>query len=296
MRFVCTATFLLFFSSFGMGQESRAEVYGGYQYLNIDTNGLSPRQGANGWEASVSSNFNKWFAVEGDVSGAYKSYSVDLSALNLGTLTVKVSDYAYAGGPRLNLKPAFVHALFGGDHLAASAQGYSVSQDGLVGLVGGGIQWKVSGPWSIRGSADYVFTRHNIFGGSPVTQNNFRAGAGVVYSFGARSEKLEKQDVPETTNLKATVVKIDLLGLAVVERRGGGAQIIDEIPNGPASSVGLQRGDVINAVDGHPIRTPKDIAAAMSGRKAGETVRLGYLIRGGWQTETTIALSGPSSR
>jgi len=47
----------------------KAEVYGDYSYVNIDTNGLSSRQSANGWEASVSGAFNKWFAVEGDVGG-----------------------------------------------------------------------------------------------------------------------------------------------------------------------------------------------------------------------------------
>jgi hypothetical protein len=66
--------FLLFcvLASVGLGQDfPKAEVYGGYSYVNIDTNGLTSRQNANGWEAAVSGNFNKWFAVEGDVSGYY---------------------------------------------------------------------------------------------------------------------------------------------------------------------------------------------------------------------------------
>ena len=58
--------------------QPRADLYGGYSYVNIDTNGLTSRQNANGWEASVSGNFNKWFAVEGDVRGYYKSYSISL--------------------------------------------------------------------------------------------------------------------------------------------------------------------------------------------------------------------------
>jgi hypothetical protein len=50
----------------------KIDVFGGYSYLNVDTNGtngLIPRQSANGWEASVSGNFNRRFALEGDVSG-----------------------------------------------------------------------------------------------------------------------------------------------------------------------------------------------------------------------------------
>ncbi len=156
-RLLCTVGICLLVSSFAFGQDSRADLFGGYSYLNIDTNGLSSRQSANGWEASISGNFNKWFAVEGDVSGYYKSYSVNLESIGLGVVDVKVTDYSYAGGPRINLRPFFIHALFGGDHLAGSALGFSRSQDSLAGLAGG-VQWKVSGPWSVRASADYAFT------------------------------------------------------------------------------------------------------------------------------------------
>src|ERR1700733_4341651 len=117
MRRVCTLLFCLVVPSVAFSQESRADLFAGYSYLNIDTNGLTPRQSANGWEASVSGNFNKWFAVEGDVSGYYKTYSIDLASLNLSTLDVTVTDYSYAAGPRINLRPIFFHALFGGDHL-----------------------------------------------------------------------------------------------------------------------------------------------------------------------------------
>src|SRR5713101_7339983 len=107
----------------------RLEIFGGYSYLNADTNNLaSPsRQSANGWEASVSGNFNKWFAVEGSVSGYYKTYSVDVSALGLGlnTIDLNVHDYSFVGGPRLNFQPVFVHALVGGDHPTGSVLGFS---------------------------------------------------------------------------------------------------------------------------------------------------------------------------
>jgi hypothetical protein len=69
-------------SAFGQ-DVPRAEVFGGYSYLNIDTNGLSSRQSANGWEAAISGNFNNWFGVEGDVAGYYKT-----------TAGVSVRDYS----------------------------------------------------------------------------------------------------------------------------------------------------------------------------------------------------------
>ncbi len=66
---------LLLFCLFAFGTAAfaqdypRAEVFGGYSFANIDTNGLTSRQNLNGWEADVSGNFNKWYAAEFDVSG-----------------------------------------------------------------------------------------------------------------------------------------------------------------------------------------------------------------------------------
>src|SRR5713226_580496 len=166
----------------------RLEIFGGYSYLNADTNNLaSPsRQSANGWEASVSGNFNRWFAVEGSVAGYYKTYNVNLDLISpgLGSFDVDVHDYSYLAGPRVNFKPIFVHALIGGDHLSGSALGFSASQDGFAAAFGGGVEWKVAPQWAIRGSGDYVLTRHNIFGPQSFTQNNFRASVGIVYLFG----------------------------------------------------------------------------------------------------------------
>jgi hypothetical protein len=169
----------------------RAEVFGGYSYLNFDINQLGPRQSANGWEASVSGNVNRWFAIEGDVAGYYKTYHIDLNPilLGLGSFDVNYHDYSYLGGPRINFRPAFVHALVGGDHLSENVLGLSFSQDGFAAAFGGGIEWKVAPQWAVRGSGDYVLSRHNLFGGSRVNQNNFRASVGIVYLFGARGEE-----------------------------------------------------------------------------------------------------------
>jgi hypothetical protein len=317
MRHVCAFLLCLVVSGLAFGQDSRADLFGGYSYVNIDTNGLSPRQSANGWEASISGNFNKWFAVEGEGSGYYKSYSATLSGV---TANAKVTDYSFAGGPRINLKPVFIHALFGGDHLNATASatsgGGSVSgsgsQDGLAGLVGGGVQWRVSGPWSVRASADYVFTRHNIFGGPSVTQNNYRAGAGIVYSFGAKhaSEKpvsvrpsspppeQPRPTYPEPASPRPAAqpaaaaggMNAPELGVTVTVGRSPGAEITSEAPDGIAALAGLHVGNVINAVDGKPVHTPMELAAELSSRKPGDKVRIGYLISGTWQAETVLVL------
>lgn len=96
---------LCFCSSSRAQDVPRVEVFGGYSYVNIDTNGLISRQSANGWETSVAGNFNRWFALEGDLSGYYKTYAVDLSAFDLGVVDVNVHDYGFVGGPRFNFHP-----------------------------------------------------------------------------------------------------------------------------------------------------------------------------------------------
>ena len=166
-----------------------AEIFGGYSYLNFDTNGLSSRQSFNGWESSVAVNANRWLAAEGSISGYYKSYSFDLTALGLGRLKSNVHDHSFMAGPRINFQPAFFHVLLGIEHLTATAVGYSASENSFAAAFGGGAQWKIARQWAVRASADYFITRHNLLNAqSPVTQNNIRISGGVVYTFRPRSE------------------------------------------------------------------------------------------------------------
>ena len=96
----------------------KAEVFAGFQYTHLD-----PSWNAAGWNASLTGNFNRWFGVTGDFSGAYKS----------GT-----KFHTYTFGPVISagkgpISP-FVHFLVGGG--TASGAG---STSGLVMMAGGGI-------------------------------------------------------------------------------------------------------------------------------------------------------------
>lgn len=284
MRFVGVFLSCLLLSSAAFSQESRADLFGGYSYLNIDTNGLTSRQSANGWEASISGNFNKWFAAEADVAGYYKSYNIE-------GINVSVSDYSYGAGPRINVKQVFLHALIGGDHLSGGALGVSASQDSLAGAFGGGLQWRVSGPFSVRVGADYVFTRHNILGGSSVTQNNVRASVGIAYSFGGRSHpSAAPRQVNAPRPPSVAGMAISSLGVTVALGGNPGAEITDESPNGVAALSNMHPGDVINAVDGKLVGSPEELAAELSGHVVGDKIRLGFLIRGLWQKEIVVIL------
>jgi hypothetical protein len=217
-----------------------------------------------------------------NVSGYYKTYDI------LG-VSVGVHDYFYGAGPRINFKPFFAHALIGGDHLSAGALGVSASQDSLGGVFGGGLQWRVSGSFALRASADYAFSRHNILGGSSVTQNNLRASVGIVYSFGRREQASTstRQSAPRGAT---HAMKVPALGIMVVLGANPGPEIMEEAPNSVVALAGLNPGDVLNAVDGKPVRTPMELVAELANHAAGSKIRLGFLARGLWQAETVLLL------
>ena len=255
-----------------------AEVFGGYSYLNVDTNGLSSRQSANGWEASVAGNVNRWFGVEGDFAGYYKNI-----------LGVSVRDYSYTGGPRFNYRKMrsatiFAHALVGGDHLTGSFAGASLgSQDGFAAAFGGGFEWKVAARWAVRGSSDYVLTRHNIFGGSSFTQNNFRASVGIVYMFGGLRERAPRAERSESKSAAcAGHSEAALLGVTGCSSNDG-FNVTSVRPDSPAALVGITAGDIVATIDGRPVRTSQEIESAIAANAEG-AVKVGFMVRGAWLT------------
>jgi hypothetical protein len=267
------------------GSFTRAEVFGGYSYANIDTNGLSPRQSASGWNASVLGNFNRYFGVEGDFAGYYKTYDFNVVIPQLTVnIHVNVHDYSYFAGPRFTYGPIFVHALVGGDHLTGSAFGLSASQDSLAGAFGGGFEWPVHRNWAFRASGDYVFTRHDLLSITSFTQNNFRASVGVVYRFGSRAQgrkaHAEPTAAPAPVHEEVRVAETSdaaLLGTSGYSVESG-YRIVSVKPDSPAAQAFLKTGDIIVKVDGRDVHTSRDVEAAIAGNTSG-SIRLSLLIR-----------------
>jgi len=150
----------------------KAEIFGGYQFLHL---GNGADVNANGWNAALTGNVNKWLGVTGDFSGAYKTIS-----------GVSTSVYSYTGGPTVSLNREgvvnpFVHALFGGVHLGASAAGAgSASTNGFTMMFGGGVDAKVAPAFAVRvAQVDWVYYR--ISGTSE--SKNVRLSTGIVLRF-----------------------------------------------------------------------------------------------------------------
>ena len=260
------AFFLLLLNCLAVAQiEPRAEVYGGYSYVNIDTNGLtSDRQSANGWEAALSVNINKWAAVEGDVAGYYKN--------DIFGSGVNGSDYTFAGGPRFNYRPAFVHALFGGDRLCGSQSGISACQNSFAMALGGGAEFKVTPRWAVRGSVDYLYTHHNgaQFGLPDVHQDNIRVGGGIVYLIGSRGHHEAAASKPEEKRGCGTFAEgprpVTLAEVGITGKGGSiyGFRVTAVAPESPAAKAQIAGDDIIATVNCLKVRTADEVANALS--------------------------------
>jgi Do/DeqQ family serine protease len=70
-------------------------------------------------------------------------------------------------------------------------------------------------------------------------------------------------------------VKRGRLGIAMSNATGvDGAQIAEVEPNSPAAAAGLRKGDVVTALNGHPVRGSAELRARLGVVPAGETVEL----------------------
>ena len=198
----------------------KAEVFGGYSYLHLDTHGTTTasltqecnvltggacpatfkiRPGFNGWEAAGQFNLNSWLGVKADFAGHYGNIlSVKFNTplpFNFAIPDQHIYDFLF--GPVLSQRghryTAFAHVLFGAEHVGIGsspiiANGLGTftppsSETDFSFALGGGIDFKVSRHLSIRaGQFDYQFV--NSSGGSH--SNDFRFSAGVVGAFGGK--------------------------------------------------------------------------------------------------------------
>ena len=62
--------------------------------------------------------------------------------------------------------------------------------------------------------------------------------------------------------------------LGLTENEGALVQTVSS--GGPASTAGIQNGDVIVAADGKTVKSPEDLISAIRDRKPGDTMKIGY--------------------
>ena len=265
------------------------DLFGGLSYVNFGINGLASRQTANGWDASVNGTLLKYVSAEADISGSYFKTQAEpnFSFPAHGIVNISMSNYSLLGGPRLNIRPIFIHALVGSDRLSgrASQVGFVASQYSLASALGGGVQWKLSAAWSLRLSGDYLLTRQNIFGGSRSPQNDFRASVGIVLNFGKtlQSPRLGRARVTSPVQDLPRLDEAASLGIKGYPTEHG--CYVTEVTSGSAASrAGITSDDTVVSVDGLQIHSAREIEAAIA-KSASGRIKVVFLVKGIWTLE-----------
>jgi hypothetical protein len=165
---------LLWLSSAACAQiPTKGNVFFGYSYdrTSIASNDTS---NLNGWDATLEGKVLPWVGLALDVDGHYGSHdfagtNADLAAHNV------------LFGPRVSFSyhrfRPFAEALFGVGHISRS-NGISDSDTSLADGVGGGLDYRIVGPLTVRGELDWINTR--LYGEG---QNGVRFSTGLALHF-----------------------------------------------------------------------------------------------------------------
>lgn len=167
MRKVLTVTILLLLASAAAVAQDfpKAEIFGGYQYSRQNSTNL------NGWDASLTGNFNRWFGLTGDFSAAYKTQN-----------SIAFRSYTYTFGPTFASRnnetfTPFGHALFGGFHQSTDFSGSSLgTANGFAMIFGGGVDANITPHIAVR-VGQFDFMSFHASGGS---SEIFRYSGGIV--------------------------------------------------------------------------------------------------------------------
>jgi opacity protein-like surface antigen len=185
---------ILLASTFVVAQDSKVAVFGGWQFLSIDTSnsGVGRQNTAKGWDADVAFKVVPHISAVADFSGSYKS--LNGITTDAGIVSPYVHVYNFLFGPRISAKAGkvspFAEAMFGFNRtsVGASASGVnaSVSDNGLGVALGGGLDYNLTKRLSVRLlKFDYLLNKvsDSDLGISSQTLNHLRISAGLVCHF-----------------------------------------------------------------------------------------------------------------
>lgn len=174
-KFWAIAVLICLACTLGISQEaSKVQVFGGYQFTSADTAGLTDRQSFNGWDSDVAVRISNHISLVGNVSGTYKTLSMDtfvpvsttpvlqpnvvaLPHASIDTIEPKLRMYSFMTGPRFTFTKGkfspFAQMTFGINHLAVTASdigGLSIGKNGFGMTVGGGLDLNAGNKFAFR--------------------------------------------------------------------------------------------------------------------------------------------------
>lgn len=187
---VCIA-FLIFFTT-GTARAQGAfdwlqkvQLTGTYSFLRGKPDNSNPHMNLSGASESLSYRFGGHFGERFSAVAEVGEYR--FTGLFPG---LRSTMYTYLFGPRVTLPRyrravPFAQALIGGGRLDANSGGIFAGENALAAEVGGGIDVRLRGHFSLRAvQADYLLTRYDSMAGRSGTQNHVRISAGLIVRFG----------------------------------------------------------------------------------------------------------------
>jgi outer membrane protein OmpA-like peptidoglycan-associated protein len=177
----------------------KAEVFAGYQYVNIRPGDPFNDFNTHGGIGSFEYNLHKYLGLVAEFSGGRGHRTVGSSRVGNNLVT-------YLFGPQLNVRRwnyavPFAHFLVGGANTDKGLTGLSSGNNSFALAIGGGVDLVPVRQIAIRVfQADYVMTNFsgpNVGGNS--RQDNLRLGAGIVLRIGG-----EKRAPPPPPNRAPT--------------------------------------------------------------------------------------------
>lgn len=162
-------------------QVPKGNVFFGYSYERtpVVTNDTI---NSNGWNASLEGKLFPFMGLVVDVDGHYGSGTfVGVCGTTCTFIGADVAEHNVLLGPRVSFQVSafrpFAEVLIGAGHISRS-NGISDSDTSFANAVGGGLDYRVAGPVSLRGQLDWIETR---FYGN--TQNGVRFSTGIAIHF-----------------------------------------------------------------------------------------------------------------
>lgn len=128
----------------------------------------------NGWDASLEKKLFPFVGLVMDIDGHYGNGT-------FGGFGADVAEHNFIFGPRVSAQVGpvrpFAEVPVGGAHISRS-NGISDSDTSFANAAGGGLDYRIVGPLSVRGQLDWIETRFYS-----QTQNGVRFSTGIAFHF-----------------------------------------------------------------------------------------------------------------
>jgi hypothetical protein len=145
-----------------------------------------------GWYGGVGVPVYRWLSVVGEVSGDYETWRGTSPVPSLVFPSIADRTYAVMGGPRLAKTPTPRVLLFGQLLLGMAHRAWTVRESALrfetssainqfALQPGGGIEFVLAGPWSVRVEGDYRITPLGGLSDSRIAITQPRFTSGLVF-------------------------------------------------------------------------------------------------------------------